>query len=261
MFGRARILVFCLAVFVAAGLDPAPARAAELSIAAAADLKGALDEIVAAFRAPRKDDAVSVIYGSSGKLQTQIREGAPFDIFFSADVAYAQALRKDGFAATDPEPYAVGRLVIWSAKPDANKLRLEELADPKFGKIAIANPAHAPYGKRAEEALRAVGIWDKIQDRLVMGENIAQAAQFAQSGAADVAIIAQSLTLNKELAKGGHAMVPDKLHSPLVQAFVVTRAGAQNPLARAFVDFFKTKSAHEIMTRYGFALPRDAARQ
>lgn len=258
IFVRSKILALCLALFASALCAPATAAAASLTIAAAADLKFAMEEVVAKFRAAHQDAEVAVVFGSSGKLQTQIREGAPFDIFFSADVAYAQALKRDGFAATDPAPYAVGRLAIWSGTHDAAKLRLQDLADPKFKKIAIANPAHAPYGKRAEEALRAAGVWDTVKDRLVLGENIAQAAQFAQTGAADVALIAQSLTVSKELAGSPYSLVPQTLHSPLEQAYVVTQKGAEKPLAKAFVDMFKTPGTRAILTRYGFSLPGGA---
>ncbi|MGD9543189.1 MAG: molybdate ABC transporter substrate-binding protein [Methylocystis sp.] len=259
-----RLFHQCLAVLCLAVLTLSPLRAAtasELTVAAASDLKFALPEIVTGFQAAHKGDKIEVVYGSSGKLQTQIREGAPFDIFFSADIAYAQALRKDGFAATDPMPYAVGRLVLWSATRDASKMRLEDLADPKIGKIAIANPAHAPYGRCAEEVLRHAGLWDKVKDKLVFGENIAQATQYAETGAADVAMTALSIAVSKEAsAKGGYALIPASLHSRLEQAYVVTRHGADKPLARAFLDYLKTKGSQAILVKFGFSPPGQAAR-
>ena len=137
-------------------------------------------------------------------------------------------------------------------------MTLADLTDPSIRKIAIANPQHAPYGKRAEEALKAAGVWDKIKPKLVYGENIAQTAQYVQSGNAQVGIIALSLALGPELARqGSYALIPDKLHQPLEQGFIITRRAADNSLARAFARFMASKEARAIMTRYGFALPAE----
>jgi len=252
--------------FLVAGLlvtfaSLAPAQAAEkVTLAAAADLKFAMDEIAVAFREAHPGDEVEVVYGSSGKFHTQIQQGAPFDIFFSADVGFAHELKAAGQAITEPKLYAIGRIVLWSATRDASKMTLADLADPTIQKIAIANPQHAPYGKRAEEALRAVGLWDTLQSKLVFGENIAQTAQYAQSGAADIGIIALSLAVNQELAsKGGYALIPADKHSPLEQAYVVTKHGEGNALASAFAAYMETADARHIMTRYGFVLPNETA--
>lgn len=246
---------------VAAFVLLAPAQAAEkVTIAAAADLKFAMDEIAATFRKAHPGDDVDVIYGSSGKFHTQIQQGAPFDIFFSADVGFARELKAAGQAITEPKLYAIGRIVLWSAARDASKLTLADLTDPSIKKIAIANPQHAPYGKRAEEALRAVGLWDTLQDKLVFGENIAQTAQYVQSGAADIGIIALSLAVNEELtSKGGYALIPAEKHSPLEQAYVVTKHGEGNALASTFAAYMATPDARHIMTRYGFVLPGEIA--
>lgn len=231
----------------------------KVTVAAAADLKFAMEEIVALFNKAHPGKKVETIYGSSGKFYTQIQQGAPFDLYFSADIAYPQMLEKDGFAASPTERYAIGRIVLWSQTRDASKMTLADLADPSIRKIAIANPKHAPYGKRAEEALRAAGMWDKVKDRLVMGENIAQTAQFVQSGNADIGIIALALALNNELAsKGPYAMIDDKLHEPLDQGFIITKRAANNPLAKEFADYMKTPEARQIMVRYGFALPGES---
>jgi len=228
----------------------------KLTIAAASDLKFALSEIVMLFNQTHPNDQVETVYGSSGKFQTQIRQGAPFDLYFSADIAYPRALKADGFAASEVQPYALGRIVLWSQTVDAGKLSLADLADPAIRKIAIANPKHAPYGKRAEEALKAAGVWDKVESRLVYGENIAQTAQFAQTGNAQIGIIALSLALSPELSKlGGYALIPDKLHQPLEQGFIITRQAADKPLAQKFTRFMTTEKAQAIMTRYGFVLP------
>jgi molybdate transport system substrate-binding protein len=233
----------------------------KITIAAAADLKFAMEEIVAVFKQANPADQVETIYGSSGKFHTQIQQGAPFDLFFSADIAFPRMLATEGFAASEVRPYALGRIVLWSASRDAGKMTLADLADPSIRKIAIANPKHAPYGKRAEEALRAAGLWDKVESRLVMGENIAQTAQYVQSGNADVGIIALSLALNKELAsKGGYALIPDNLHQPLEQGYIITRQAAGNPLAKKFADYMGSPEARRIMVRYGFVLPGESTK-
>jgi molybdate transport system substrate-binding protein len=254
-----KTLVRLLLLAACLGLPAHPALAEQITIAAAADLKFALEEIVAVFKQAHPGDAVDTVYGSSGKFHAQIQQGAPYDLFFSADIQYPRILAREGFAASEVKPYALGRLVLWSATRDASRMTLADLADPAIRKIAIANPKHAPYGKRAEEALRAAGLWDRLQDRLVMGENIAQTAQYVQSGNADIGIIAQALALNKELAaRGGHALIPDTLHQPLEQGFVVTRRAADSKLAQRFADHMGSPEARRIMARYGFALPGEA---
>jgi molybdate transport system substrate-binding protein len=231
----------------------------KVTIAAAADLKFALDEVVVLFNKSHPADQVETIYGSSGKFQTQIQQGAPYDLYFSADIAYPRALKEAGLAASEVQPYAMGRIVLWSTSRDAGKMTLVGLADPTLLKIAIANPKHAPYGKRAEEALKAAGVWDKVEPKLVYGENVAQTAQFVQTGNAQVGIIALSLALSPELAKqGGYALIADTLHQPLEQGFVITKRAAANPLAQAFAQFMSNREARAVMVRYGFVLPGEA---
>ncbi|MBI2751540.1 MAG: molybdate ABC transporter substrate-binding protein [Burkholderiales bacterium] len=236
------------------------AHAEKITVAAAADLKFAMDEIVTTFKANSPGDEVDVVYGSSGKFHTQIQQGAPYDLYFSADIGFPRELAKAGLAASEVRPYALGRIVLWSTSLDAGKMTLESLTDPKIVRIAIANPKHAPYGKRAEEALRASGVWDKIEHKLVYGENIAHTAQFVQTGNAQVGIIALALAVNPELAsKGGYWLVPDKLHEPLEQGFIITQRAAGSALAKRFADFMGGKVARAVMTRYGFVLPGEAA--
>ena len=177
-------------------LAESAAQAEKVTIAAAADLKFAMDELVSDFKNANPGAQVDVVYGSSGNFFGQIRQGAPYDLFFSADIMYPQQLVTAGLAASEAKPYAYGRIVLWSSNMDASRMTLESLTDPKITRIAIANPQHAPYGKRAQEALQAAGLWDKIQPKLVYGENIAQTAQFAESGNAQVGIIALSLAVN-----------------------------------------------------------------
>jgi molybdate transport system substrate-binding protein len=241
-------------------LFAATAHAEKVTVAAAADLKFAMDEIVTTFKKAHPSDEVEVIYGSSGKFHTQIQNGAPYDLYFSADIAFPRELVKAGFAASEVKPYAFGRIVLWSATIDASKMTLASLTDPKMARIAIANPKHAPYGKRAEEALRASGLWEKVEPKLVYGENIAHTAQFVQTGNAQVGIIALSLAVNPELAKhGGYWLIPDKLHEPLEQGFVITKRAAGNKLAQQFADYMGSQAARAVMTKYGFVLPGEVA--
>ncbi len=246
-----------LALALASVIPTVPVFAAgNLTIAAAADLKFAMDEIVAAFRKAHPDDKIDVIYGSSGKFHTQIQQGAPFDLYFSADIAFPRGLEEKGLSAGPTRPYAIGRIVLWSNVRDATQMTLQDLTDPTIRKIAIANPRHAPYGKRAEEALRSVGLWDPLQGKIVQGENIAQTAQFVQTGNADVGIIALALALNPTLAEaGGYHLIDDSLHKPLEQGFIITQRAANNPLAQTFADFMGKPEARAIMIHYGFVLP------
>jgi molybdate transport system substrate-binding protein len=236
-----------------------PAQAEKITIAAAADLKFAMDEIVTAFKTTNAADEIEVIYGSSGKFNTQMQQGAPFDLFFSADITYPRELAKSGLAASEVKPYAVGRIVLWSNSLDASKMTLDSLTDPKITHIAIANPKHAPYGKRAEEALRSSGLWEKIESKLVYGENIANTAQFVQTGNAQVGVIALSLAMNPELSsKGGYYLIPDKLHAPLEQGFIIAKRAEGNALAKRFAEYMGSKPARAVMTKYGFVLPGEA---
>jgi molybdate transport system substrate-binding protein len=237
-----------------------PAHAEKITIAAAADLKFAMDEIVAGFRKANPGDAVDVIYGSSGKFHTQIQQGAPYDLYFSADIAFPRELARKGLAASEVRPYALGRIVLWSASLDATKMTLASLLDPAITRVAIANPKHAPYGKRAEEALRAAGLWEKVEPKLVYGENIAHTAQFVQTGNAQAGIIALSLALNPELAsKGGYWLIPDDLHEPLEQGYIITQRGADKALAERFAAYMASEPARAVMRAYGFVLAGESA--
>lgn len=241
----------CASVALAAPLDT------HITVAAAADLHQAMDEVVAAYRHDYPDSRIDVTYGSSGNLLTQIEQGAPFEIFFSADSSYPQQLVEHGKASGTPVLYALGHLVMWSASIDMKGVQVADLAQAKFGRIAIANPQHAPYGKRAEQALRAAGIWDQVQSRLVFGDNIAQTAQFAQSGNAQVGLVAESLALGSSV-KGSFVAVPPSLYEPLKQSFVITQRGAGNALAQDFARYVQSAPAKAILSRYGFELPADA---
>ena len=228
-----------------------------LRIAAAADLKYAFAEIVEAFRVQHPQDKVEVIFGSSGKFHTQIRHGAPFDLYFSADIAYPNELREQGLTATEPKLYAIGRIVLWSLQPALGQVPLRDLpVRSEIRKFAIANPDHAPYGRRSREALEHEGVWEALRARLVLGENIAHAAQFVDSGAAEAGIIALSLAKSPALEnKGARTLIPAQWHEPLEQAYVITSRARDNPLAAAFAGYMETSPARAVMRRYGFVLP------
>lgn len=238
------------------GLLSLSAHAERFTIAAASDLRYALDEVIAEYRNAHPDHEPTVIYGSSGKMTTQIMNGAPYDIFFSADISFPERLKQAGFTATDPAVYAIGRIVIWSNTIDASRLTLQDLVDDSIRRIAIAQPSHAPYGLRAQEAMEAVGVWDAVQGKLVFGENIAHTAQMVESGAAEVGIIALSLAKFPALAQHGHHLIDDALHEPLTQGYVVTKRGGAKPTVMNFARFMETDVAHEIMERYGFVMPK-----
>ena len=230
-----------------------------ITVAAAADLHGVMDKIVASYQKDHPDSRIDVVYSSSGNLLTLIEEGAPFELFFSADSSYPQQLVDKGQAGGQPVVYASGHIVLWSASIDMRDVQVADLADPRFKRIAIANPQHAPYGKRAEQALRAAGVWDAVQPRLVLGNDIAQTAQFAQSGNADVGIVAESFAVASP-DQGSYVLVPPSLYTPLLQSFVLTQRGTDNPLAQDFATYAQGPQARDIFEKSGFNLP-DAAGQ
>lgn len=237
------------------------AHAEKIMVAAAADLKFAMDEIVTNYSQTHSGDEVAVAYGSSGKFHTQIQQGGPYHLYFSADISYPRELEKLGLTASQVTPYALGRVVLWSPTLDATKMNLESLLDPQIIRIAIANPKHAPYGKRAVEALKSLGLWEKVQGKLIYGENIAQTAQFVQTGNAQVGIVALSMAMNPELAKaGGYYLIPDSLHLPLEQGYVITKRGEGSELAKRFSAYLQSSSARTIMVKYGFTLPNEPTR-
>ncbi len=234
-------------------------RAAEsVSIAAAADLTYCLDDINAAFKKAHPGADLKVSSGSSGNFTTQIKNGAPFEVFLSADVSFPRELIKDGLADESTLMiYAVGRIVLWTSTPDKVDVTrgFELLRDPNgpVKKLAVANPDHAPYGRAAKEALVHEKLWDAVQPRIVLGENIAQTAQFVETGNADAGFVALSLVLSPKLAKVGKWWeVPADTYNKLEQGVVLTKAGANNPLARAYVEFLRSDEARAIFDRYGF---------
>jgi molybdate transport system substrate-binding protein len=238
---------------------------ASATVAAASDLKFAIEEIAARFD---KDTGskLRLVFGSSGNFKTQILQGAPFHLFMSADENFVYQLADAGKTEDRGRAYALGRIAI--LVPHASPLKadgeLRDLAaalkDGRLKKFAIANPEHAPYGARAKEALQHAGLWEAIESKLVMGENISQAAQFAVSGSAQGGIVAYSLVLSPAVSSpGAYQLIPEGWHQPLKQRMVLLK-GAPSA-ARAFYAYLATPAAQEVMARYGFVLPQGLARK
>lgn len=244
--------------FFAASLTAAAAPAQKITVAAAADLKFAMGDLAVRFE-QQTGTKVNVTYGSSGNFFAQLQNGAPFDVFFSADVEYPRKLEAAGLS----EPgtlyeYALGKIVLWA--PRDSPLDLESrgwhaLLDSRARKIAIANPAHAPYGRAAVAALKSAGIYDQVQSRLVFGENISQTAQFVQSGSAQIGIVALSLAVSPAMRDGRRWEIPANLYPPLVQAAILLKSSKVKEEARKFLDFVKSPDGREILEKYGFEKP------
>jgi molybdate transport system substrate-binding protein len=226
----------------------------KILVAAASDLKFALDSVIVEFNSTHKGK-VEVTYGSSGKLSEQIANGAPFDVFFSADISYPEKLNERGKTASAVYKYGKGRIVIWSKKIDPAKTEMNSLFDASIKKIAVANPLHAPYGKRAMESIEYYKL--SIKDKLVYGENISQTAQFVSTGAADIGIIALSLALSPNMTKekGKYFLIPELSHQPLIQGAVITVNARNKKLAIEFFEYIKTDSAKSILKFFGFSEP------
>jgi len=232
-----------------------------LKVAAAADLQFAMQDLAKEFE-KNSNVKIDVIYGSSGNFFSQIQNGAPFDIFFSADMEYAKKLDAAGLA----EPgtlarYAVGRLVLWTlpgTAVDVAKDGWKTLLDPRVQKIAVANPEHAPYGRAAVAALRSAGIYDRVKNKLVYGENISQAAQFAQSGNAQTGLVALSLALSPGMKDGKWWEVPADAYPPIEQGVIVLQSSKNKTAARAFLAFVVSAQGRETLKKYGFSFEMPA---
>jgi molybdate transport system substrate-binding protein len=232
--------------------------AGEITIAAASDLNFAFKDIVGEYE-KTTGNRVKLTLGSSGNFYAQIQNGAPFDLYFSADISYPKKLEEAGLAVSDSlYPYAIGRIVLWAGNESHLDLSkgLEVLCEPTVKKIAIANPKHAPYGRAAVAAMEHVQVYDRIKDKLVLGENIAQAAQFVESGAADVGIIALSLALAPPMqATGRYWEIPTDAYPPLEQGAVILLGGKNQEGAKAFLLFIQGAQGQAMMKRYGFLAP------
>jgi len=250
-----------LAAQVALAQHGVPASTAAPLVAAASDLQFALDEIVRRFQgdtgiAPR------ITYGSSGNFARQIEQGAPFELFLSADESYVLRLAERRLTRGPGSLYAIGRLVLFvphgsPLQPDPQLKHLAaRLASGDAGRLAIANPEHAPYGRAAEQALRSLGLWEAARPKLLYGENVAQAAQFASSGNADGGIVAYSLALAPALReRGTFALLPEELHAPLRQRMVLLERAS--PAAARLYDYLRSPASREILRQHGFVLPEN----
>ena len=229
------------------------------AIAAASDLQFALDEISKQFRVSAKRE-LKLVFGSSGNFFRQIGQGAPFQMFMSADEAFVLKLEQAGKLVDKGHLYATGRIVLFA--PHGSRLPIDAkldamrsaLAMGQIKRFAIANPEHAPYGRAAEEALRNMGLWEAIRPRLVLGENVSQAAQFASSGSADGGIFAYSLALSPQIGKlGRYVLIPDAFHQPLHQRMALVKGAGET--ARMFYEYLQAPAARGVFRQYGFVLP------
>ena len=252
---RTSAALVALAAVSLGGGRAALASPSPLKVAAAADLALAFKEVGAAYE-KKTGEKVIFSFGSTGLLEKQIVEGAPFDLFAAANVSFAEDAIKAGACSADSKTlYARGRIVVWWRKDAtvAPPKSIADLADKRFVKVAIANPAHAPYGQAAEQAMQKAGIWAAMRPKLVFGENVQQTLQFAQSANAEAAIVALSLAVIND---GNFLLVDDALHAPIDQALVICGKDAERARrARAFTAFVNSPEGRAIMKKYGFLLP------
>ncbi len=243
--GRGEGITLLLLLLMACTKPPAP-----LKIAAASDLTEAFTELGTRFESQTKTKVV-FSFGSSGLLSKQLSEGAPFDLFFAADAASVDAtVKASACDGTTVQHYARGRLAAWSLTRELTSL--ESIADEANKRIALANPEHAPYGRAAKEALERSGLWKRIEPRVVYAENVRQALQFAQTGNAEVALVAWSNVINR--TDGHKLLIADSLHTPIDQTLVRCSRGAQPEAAKRFIQFLELPESRALMERSGFAL-------
>ncbi len=243
-----RSLAAVLALSFAAGRT-APAEAAQVTIAVAANFTEPSKEIAAAFKKATGDEAI-LSFGASGPFYTQITQGAPFEILLSADDERPKKAIAEGYGVAGSEfTYAVGKLVLWSASPDVVK-GAETLKANAFTRLSVANPVGAPYGAAAIETLKALKLYDTLQPKIVLGNTIAQAFQFVETGNAELGFVALSQLAGK--TGGSRWMVPQDLYSPILQDAVLLKKGADNAAAKAFLTFLKGPEAHAIIEKYGY---------
>ena len=254
MLSRSSFLTLAVAVLL---LGPPAARAAETQVAVAANFSEPAKAIAAAFKAATGHSA-TLSFGASGQFYSQIASGAPFEVFLSADTERPARAEAEGLGVRDTRfTYAVGRLVLYSKTSGLVDSQGKVLSGGRFQKLAIADPAAAPYGLAAIEALRSLGVYDRVSPRIVTGASIAQAYQFVDSGAADLGFVALSQVI--DIPGGSRWLVPAKDHTPISQQAVLLKTGAGNPAAGAFLAFLRTPAARAIIRRYGYEMPRSEA--
>lgn len=250
----AAVLLLC------AGCAPQRLAPQKLTIAAAADLQFAMQDVSRQFHSAHPRVELQIVYGSSGNFYAQIRNGAPFDIFLSADLEYPRQLAQQGLAFPQSLfTYAVGRLAVWvpaQSALDVARLQMKVFEDPSVKHIALANPAHAPYGRAAEAALRHFGVYDAIAGKLVLAENIAQTLQFVQSGAADVGVVALSLAVAPAVRpQGRYWEVPLDAYPRMWQGGAILKRAQYSSAAAAFRAYLTSSAGRQILQQYGFSLP------
>jgi molybdate transport system substrate-binding protein len=252
------VLALAAATLSLAGCSRKPSTEGQpLQVAAAADLAFAFKDVGAAYE-KKTGQTVGFSFGSTGLLERQLAEGAPFDVFAAANVSFADDAVKSGACLGDSKAsYATGRIVLFLRKDsDAHPKGVADLTDPRITHIAIANPEHAPYGKAAKQAMERAGVWATVQPKVVYGENVQQTLQFAQSGNADVAVVALSLAT---VTPGEWTQIPTTLHDPIDQAMVACSRGKAGPAAgRKFIEFVQSAEGRDIMRKYGFLLPGES---
>ncbi len=251
-----RLLIIIILMFM---FSPSVKAGDNILIAAASNLRFAMHEICHAFQESNPSIQTKVSYGSSGNFFAQIKQGAPFDIFFSANSTYPEQLEKEGYTVKNMQKvYAVGKIVLWVPKesvfnPDKG---LQTIILPEVKKLAIANPKHAPYGHAAKESLHYYGMWEKAKKKLIYGENISQTAQFVHTGAADAGIIALSLAVSpKMISEGRYWTIPVESHSDIEQVYAVLQKGKGKQSIKIFLEFLQGEKGRKILSRYGFVIP------
>lgn len=246
--------IVCATLVLAACSGERRTAAEPLLVLAASDLQFALPEVARQYQA-ETGDSVALVFGSTGNLATQIDQGAPADLFFAANERFVDELAAKGRVdGGTRRMYAVGHIVIVAARETRVPVQsVADLARPELRHVAIANPEHAPYGMAAREAMTKAGVWDRVRPRLVLGENVMQAFQFAKTGNADAAVVALSVALGDTSVR--YSLVPDSLHAPLRQVAAVTRDSRAPEKARAFLDFVSSARGREVMRRFGFTTP------
>jgi molybdate transport system substrate-binding protein len=231
----------------------------QVRIAAAASLKPILPDLIAAFSKTNPDVSITATYGASGNFYSQLVNAAPYDLFLSADLSYPQKLSDAGLTAAGPREYAAGRLVIWTLKSSGLDISsLKVVSDLRVKKLAIASPAHAPYGRAAQRALEAAKIIDVVRDKLVLGESVEQAATFVRTGAAEVGILSKSQAVSSPMKdEGVFTDIPDALYDPISHGGVIMKSSPNAAAAEAFLAFVTGPEGQAILGRSGLAAIKD----
>lgn len=253
-------ILVCLFCYGCGKVDQDGEPKSRLRVAAAADLKFAMDALILRYSETHPDVKVDVTYGSSGNFHGQIQNKAPFDLYFSADVKYPENLRDLGAALDDDVfTYAIGRIVVWvpaASLIDVRQMEIESLLAPSVKKVAVANPDHAPYGVAAVAAMQNLGVYERVKTQFVLGENIAQTAQFIDSGAADIGIIALALALAPQMSeKGNYWEIPTDTFPEMRQGGMILKDTKHPESAKSFRDFILAEEGRAVLKSFGFYLP------